>query len=588
MISPFQFYSHEIPSDEIRLVRKIGEGSFGTVWKGTCFQKEVAIKIPHVQINCDATLSNLRSEIEIMSSMPHPNICLFMGACTLPGNVKIVTELMDGDLASLLESDEHLTLYERMKMAKDAALGMTWLHFSTPTIIHRDLKTANLLVLSFCFLAFSLSFTHYLFSISLFYLCFFCILSVQQISKVQNQYKVKLCDFGLAQIKPRHRMFLRDKTNAAKGTPLWMAPEVLQGKDFNEKSDVYSFGLVLWEILTREEPFSNHFDFDGFVRAVCIDHERPPLPPDCPALLGELMEACWHPDPLQRPNFQEISHQLDLIVIHAAIADEHGRRFWAKRFLRQEQVEGTLFFKALYSFLGLQMPLDVKPSGLLSKPLQTNQFGLEASGGEEQHSSNISTPSAREKERKEDTFTAQPQQQHHEEDEVIQLRCLKALLLTKDPKSGKKTVNIERFGKVLHWFGPLMPGSGSGATFLESVCEILSKEWFHGDIETAEAQRRLSGQAQGCYLVRFSNNPLTPGCYTISRVAADDHIVHMRVTHQPGVGFSVNGERCYASLDELIYALSGPLKLKSPCAGSQYSQLFGTSQMLAGYQTLAT
>jgi serine/threonine protein kinase len=78
----------------------------------------------------------------------HPNIVLFMGACTEPGNFAIVTELLPGgSLHDLLHNPKvAISLLQKVKMLKDIALGMNWLHCSKPAIIHRDLKPTNVLV----------------------------------------------------------------------------------------------------------------------------------------------------------------------------------------------------------------------------------------------------------------------------------------------------------------------------------------------------------------------------------------------------------------------------------------------------------
>jgi serine/threonine protein kinase len=527
------FSGPEIDDSEIKLISRIGTGCFGTVWKGTCFQQDVAVKVPIVQNLNREQLVSLRREIEIMSTNHHPNIILFMGACTVPGRFKIVTELMHIDLQSLLRSKTPLSLYDRMKMAKDAALGMNWLHHSTPTIIHRDLKTANLLI--------------------------------EQIGKL---YKVKLCDFGLSEIKPKNRLWLQDPKDRAKGTPLFMPPEVMMGQPFDERSDVYSFGIVLWELLTRGEPFEQYDDYDEFLEAVCDRNERPTIPDNCLPSLRQLMEACWHPNPTSRPEFEEINNQLDRILIHAAVADESGRRFWQENFIRQEEVEWEDFVDAFYSFLRIDAPKDKDfPEEGVSPYL------LVGMGGQ------LKGDCTEDEEEEEKDLDSLPN------NDILNLRCLKELLVNDHNKSGedKFYVNVERFGSILNWFGPLARKK-EWSPFLDSIREILQMAWFHGPIETVEAERRLRGHGSGFFLVRFSTNPSHPGCFTISKVSANK-VAHIRISHS-AEGFSVNDEHTYPSLPELIAQISPALNLRSACPGSHYSHLF-TKPDLGGYVSYA-
>ncbi len=98
-----------------------------------------------------------------------------------------------------------------------------------------------------------------------------------------------------------------------------MAPEVMQFKEFNEKADVYSFGIVLWEILTRKEPFPHHNNFEVFRNAVCVKGERPEIPSDTEPSLKRLIESCWVGDPKLRPSFKEIIDQLDNIIVDVTV-----------------------------------------------------------------------------------------------------------------------------------------------------------------------------------------------------------------------------------------------------------------------------
>ena len=96
-----------------------------------------------------------------------------------------------------------------------------------------------------------------------------------------------------------------------------------------------SFGVVLWEILTREEPFQEFQTFEEFRNAVCFRHYRPKIPDNTHPSIKRLIECCWQPNPERRPSFPEIITALDHIIVDCAIHDEIGRRIWKERFLNR-------------------------------------------------------------------------------------------------------------------------------------------------------------------------------------------------------------------------------------------------------------
>ncbi|XP_015884450.3 probable serine/threonine-protein kinase SIS8 [Ziziphus jujuba] len=259
----------EIPWEDLRIGERIGIGSYGEVyhaeWNGT----EVAVKKFLDQGFSGEALLQFKCEVEIMLRLRHPNVVLFMGAVTRPPHFSILTEFLPrGSLYRLLHRpNSQLDEKRRMKMAHDVAKGMNYLHTSHPTIVHRDLKSPNLLV--------------------------------------DRNWVVKVCDFGLSRMK--HHTFLSSKSTA--GTPEWMAPEVLRNEPANEKCDVYSFGVILWELATCRIPWKGLNPMQ-VVGAVGFQNRRLEIPEEVDPVVAQIMYDCWQTEPNLRPSFSELMLRL--------------------------------------------------------------------------------------------------------------------------------------------------------------------------------------------------------------------------------------------------------------------------------------
>jgi serine/threonine protein kinase len=200
----------------------------------------------------------------------------------------IVTEYMPrGSLRDVLNNTDKIDWDLTVKMATDAAIGMNYLHTFDPPIIHRDLKSHNLLV--------------------------------------DDNFHVKVTDFGLA------KFHSDDISMTFCGTLPWTAPEVFNGRGYTTKADVFSFGIVLWELWTHKEPYQG-LSKPEIILGVAKEGLRPPLPTNFPftttttettttSLLTEsqkaylaLMQACWADEPSERPSFGEIVERLKYIA----------------------------------------------------------------------------------------------------------------------------------------------------------------------------------------------------------------------------------------------------------------------------------
>ncbi|KAL2317910.1 hypothetical protein Fmac_031786 [Flemingia macrophylla] len=259
----------EIQWEDLDIGERIGIGSYGEVYHADLDGTEVAVKKFLDQDFSGDALAQFKSEVEIMLRLRHPNVVLFMGAITRPPHLSILTEFLPrGSLYRLLHRpDLRLDEKRRLRMALDVAKGMNYLHTSHPIIVHRDLKSPNLLV--------------------------------------DRHWVVKVSDFGLSRMK--HHTFLSSKSCA--GTPEWMAPEVLRNEPANEKCDVYSFGVILWELTTTRIPWKGLNPMQ-VVGAVGFQNKRLEIPEDVNPTVAQIIRDCWQTEPHLRPSFSQLMSRL--------------------------------------------------------------------------------------------------------------------------------------------------------------------------------------------------------------------------------------------------------------------------------------
>jgi hypothetical protein len=136
----------EIDYALLTIREKVGDGAFGEVFRGRLWGTDVAIK-KLKDLHADV-LDDLKREIAILSTLRHPNMVLYIGACTKPPNVCIVTEWCDrGSLNAALHGvDAFLSTRMLLQQAMGIAQGMNYLHSLGNRIIHRDLKSHNILL----------------------------------------------------------------------------------------------------------------------------------------------------------------------------------------------------------------------------------------------------------------------------------------------------------------------------------------------------------------------------------------------------------------------------------------------------------
>ncbi|KAI3709132.1 hypothetical protein L2E82_38891 [Cichorium intybus] len=268
-----------INNDDLEEIRELGTGTYGAVYHGKWKGSDVAIK--RIKASCFAgkpserkrLIADFWKEAFVLSSLHHPNVVSFYGIVRYPdGSLATVTEFMvNGSLKQFLQKkDRTIDRRKRLIIAMDASFGMEYLHGKN--IVHFDLKCENLLV------------------------------------NMRDPHRpiCKIGDLGLSKVK-QHTLV----SGGVRGTLPWMAPELLSGKSHmvSEKIDVYSFGIVMWELLTGDEPYGD-LHCASIIGGIVNNSLRPTIPTWCDPEWKALMGSCWSSDPTERPSFSEISQKL--------------------------------------------------------------------------------------------------------------------------------------------------------------------------------------------------------------------------------------------------------------------------------------
>ena len=249
---------HYFDLDDLSLDDVIGHGGF-SVFRGKMAGKVVAVK------RMDCKKNEIPPDVEMQSSLPpHPNIIPLLGVTHSSDGffVFICKELADKSLYQYLhEEKKEPSLQQSTSWAMQIARAMQHIH--QHGVVHRNLKSESILLF-------------------------------------EKEDILKLSSFRCA------RELERTTTISGPISALrWMAPEFhdIQPKA-NQRCDVFSYGMVLYEIFAHEIPFS---DLESYGAMFAIHKkERPPIPPEAPLYIQQLIRACWEHDPQDRPTFEKI------------------------------------------------------------------------------------------------------------------------------------------------------------------------------------------------------------------------------------------------------------------------------------------
>ncbi|RZS16142.1 hypothetical protein BHM03_00048104 [Ensete ventricosum] len=268
----------------------IGSGGFGTVYK-MVMDDNNAFAVKKIDWYREGVDQIFERELEILGSIKHINLVNLRGYCRLPSARLLIYDYLPlGSLDHYLhenggEEDQPLNWNARMKIALGSARGLAYLHHDcTPRIVHRDIKSSNILL--------------------------------------DRSLEPHVSDFGLAKL-------LVDDDNAhvttvVAGTFGYLAPEYLQNGHATEKSDVYSFGVLLLELMTGKRPtdpsFLNTLEEENRLEEI-VDEKCGNVDAEAVEAILDIAEMCTDANPDERPSMSRVLQMLEEEIMSPCLSD---------------------------------------------------------------------------------------------------------------------------------------------------------------------------------------------------------------------------------------------------------------------------
>ena len=256
-----RFLPGTLIGERYRVIGMLGRGGMGEVYRATdlTLSQPVALKfLPEAAGADQMALARFYNEVRIARQVSHPNVCRVYDVGMLEGQPYLSMEYIDGEnLASLLRRIGRLPHDKAVEMGRRLCAGLAAAH--ARGVLHRDLKPANVMV--------------------------------------DSEGQVLITDFGLAGLAG-----MLQGAEVRNGTPAYMAPEQLAGREVTMRSDIYSLGLVLYEMFTGRRAF----EASTLAELIRVREESLPTSPsthahDLDPAVERVILRCLDPDPRNRP-----------------------------------------------------------------------------------------------------------------------------------------------------------------------------------------------------------------------------------------------------------------------------------------------